>query len=255
MKSLLTLLLLGCCAARAETLAMGIGDQAFPPYKLGDAALDPRHPGLTVELMQDAARGCGLALDIRLLPGARLLKELENGDIDAVMMLSYSAERAAYAVYPLRDGKPDESRRLATLSYVLYVRNDSAARWDGKKLTQLRHRVGTNTGWSINRDLQLMGVPTETANSVAQNFFKLVNQRIDAYAVHESLGDAYLEHNPSLPIRKLQPPISTKPYFLPFSRHYAASHPRQAECLWNAISKNRDEQLRRRIPFYLDADS
>lgn len=249
------LLLLACyaAAAPAETLVMGIGDQAFPPYKLGDATLNPRRPGLSVELMQDVSRSCGLALDIRLLPGARLLKELESGDIDAVMMLSYSAERAAYAVYPMLAGKPDEARRLATLSYVLYARKDSELGWNGRQLLNLQRNVGTNAGWSINKDLQKMGIPAETANSVEQNFDKLANRRIDAYAVHESLGDAYLQHHPSLPIRKLEPPISTKPYFLPFSRQYAAQHPRQADCLWNAIASSRDEQLRRRIAAYLDA--
>ncbi|AOZ50605.1 substrate-binding periplasmic protein [Chromobacterium vaccinii] len=254
MKPLILLFACGLSvAAVGETLTVGIGDQAFPPYKMGNDTLDPRRPGLSVELVQAAARSCRLKADIRLLPGARLLKELEHGTLDAVMMLSYTAERAAYAAFPLQGGKPDEARRLATLSYALYVRRDSDVGWDGKKLSHLRRSVGANAGWSINTDLQRLGIPAETANSVAQNFDKLAGKRIDAYAVHETLGDAYLARNPALPVRKLALPISTKPYFLPVSRRYAASHPRQVDCLWNAISAQRDELTRRRIRFYLDA--
>ncbi|AXE29461.1 hypothetical protein DK842_05820 [Chromobacterium phragmitis] len=246
--------LIACClsaaAPAAESLAIGIGDQAFPPYKLGDDKLDPRKPGLSVELVQAAARSCKLRADIRLLPGARLLKELETGSVDAVMMLSYTPDRAAYAVYPMLAGKPDEARRLATLSYVLYVRADSDVRWDGRRLLNLRRSVGTNAGWSINKDLQKMDIPAETANSVEQNFEKLANKRIDAYAVHETLGDDFLEHNTALKIRKLAPPISSKPYFLPVSRRYAASHPKQVDCLWSAIAAQRDALTRKRIHFY-----
>ncbi|MGD1824891.1 ABC-type amino acid transport/signal transduction system, periplasmic component/domain [Chromobacterium violaceum] len=254
MKPLILLFACGLsAAATAETLTVGIGDQAFPPYKVGNDTLDPRRPGLSVELVLAAARSCRLKADIRLLPGARLLKALENNAVDTAMMLSYTADRAAYAVFPLRNGKPDEARRLATLSYSLYVRRDSDVRWDGKKLSNLQRSVGTNAGWSINKDLQKLGIPAETANSVEQNFDKLANKRIDAYAVHETLGDAYLASNPALPVRKLALPISTKPYFLPVSRRYAASHPRQVDCLWSAIAAQRDDLTRRRIRFYLDA--
>ncbi|KUM05181.1 transporter substrate-binding domain-containing protein [Chromobacterium subtsugae] len=247
-------LLLACWAvsATAASVVVGVGDQAFPPYKLGNQTLDPRRPGLSVELVRLASQSCGLQADFRLLPGARLLKELENGNVDAVMMLSYTPERARFAVYPLRSGLPDEARRLATLSYVLYALKGSRLAWDGHHLSNQKRAIGTNAGWSINLDLQRMGIPAEAANSVEQNFDKLLSRHIDGYAVHESLGDAYLARHPALPARKLSPPISTKPYFLPFSRRYAATQPRQMQCVWQAIAANRDELLRRRIAAYLD---
>ncbi|UTH76413.1 ABC transporter substrate-binding protein [Chromobacterium sp. IIBBL 290-4] len=251
---LLPPLLLACWAAAAPAAALivGIGDQAFPPYKLGNQTLDPSRPGLSVELTRLAVQSCGLKAEFRLLPGARLLKELEIGNLDAVMMLSYTPERARFAVYPLRNGLPDEARRLATLSYVLYALKGSPLAWDGHHLSNQKRAIGTNAGWSINLDLQRMGIPAEAANSVEQNFDKLLSRHIDGYAVHESLGDAYLASHPALPARKLSPPISTKPYFLPFSRHYAAAQPSQMECVWHAVSVKRDELLRRRISAYLD---
>lgn len=253
MRALLTALCLACPASQAApALLLGLGDQATPPYKLSDTAVPADKPGVAVELLQQAAARCDVPLRIKLLPGPRLLKELENGDLDAAGLLSYTPERAVYAVYPLHNGKPAEALRLATLSYVLYARAGHRLQWDGTTLLGLTRKVGTNLGWSINADLDKLGIPAEAASSVEQNFLKLQAGRIDAYATHEPLGDSYLARHGTPNVVKLQPAVVAKPYYLIFSRSYAARHPAIAHCLWRQIGSLRDRLYQQRMPDYLD---
>lgn len=253
MRALLSLMCLAsACSLAAGSLLLGLGDQATPPYKLGDATLPATRPGVAVELLQRAAANCDISMRIKLLPGARMLKELESGDLDAAGMLSYTAERAAYAAYPLQNGKPNEAQRLATLSYVLYARQGHRLLWDGNTLQGLTRKVGTNLGWSINLDLERLGIPAEPVSSVEQNFMKLQAGRIDAYATHEPLGDSYLSRHDGLNLVKLQPPLVAKPYYLIFSRSYAARNPALASCLWRQVGTLRDKLYQQRMHDYLD---
>lgn len=250
---ILTLFCLASLACEAASpLLLGLGDQATPPYKMGDADLPANRPGLAVELLQQAARQCDITLQFKLLPGTRLLKELENGGLDAAGLLSYTPERADYAAYPMQNGRLNEASRLATLSYVLYARAGHKLQWDGKTLLGLSRQVGTNLGWSVNQDLARLGIPAEAASSVAQNFLKLQAGRIDAYVTHEPLGDSYLASHGMQDIVKLQPAVVAKAYYLLFSRSFAARNPVASRCMWQQISAGRDRLYQQRLPAYLD---
>lgn len=253
MKTLQMALCVACAHVFAATpLVVGLGDQATPPYKRGDESLPDSRPGLVVELLQLAAANCDVRLQFKLLPGVRMLKELESSELDSAALLSYTAERAAYALYPMQNGKPVEAQRLATLSYVLYVRPDHQLQWDGHTLQGLMRKVGTNLGWSINNDLDKLGIPAEPAKSVEQNFMKLQAGRIDAYATHELLGDSYLSIHNDMNLTKLQPPVVSKAYYLIFSRQFAGRYPAVSKCMWQKIGNLRERLYQQRMADYLD---
>ena len=248
MKTLLiTLCLASAPVFAATSLLVGLGDQATPPYKRGDDRLPDRRPGLAVELLQLAAANCDVRLQFKLLPGVRMLKELESSELDGAALLSYTAERAAYAMFPMLNGKPVESQRLATLSYVFYVRPDHHLQWHGSILQGLVRKVGTNFGWSINHDLDKLGIPVEPANSVEQNFMKLQAGRIDAYATHELLGDSYLAIHNDMSLVKLLPPVISKAYYLLFSRNHAGRYPVVTSCMWRQIGIQRERLYQQRM--------
>ena len=69
-------------------------DQASPPYYLGDGEAIPANPGIAVELVTLAATKMGCKIEWKRLPGRRALRELESGAAHAMLLLSYSPERA-----------------------------------------------------------------------------------------------------------------------------------------------------------------
>uniref|UniRef100_UPI003990CD86 hypothetical protein n=1 Tax=Iodobacter sp. CM08 TaxID=3085902 RepID=UPI003990CD86 len=191
--------------------------------------------------------------EIERYPTLRLFNNLKSNEIQGSMMFSYTEERTAFAVYPMRDGLPDHAQRLNTLSYAFFVNQSSKLAWDGKKLLGLQGKVGVNTGWSVIKSLEEFNIPYEEAAASENNFAKLNAGRIDAYATQNHVAEAYLKRNKQLKIRRLEPSIITKDYFLIFSKPFYAEHPKVAACIWKAIGDDRDEILKKRIPVYLYA--
>ena len=72
--------------------------------------------------------------------------------IDGAFMFSYNAERGSYSVYPSLRGKPDSSRKIATLSYFIYKIKGNPLNWDGKNFygidfSDSKNRIGANSGY------------------------------------------------------------------------------------------------------------
>ncbi|NHQ86654.1 amino acid ABC transporter substrate-binding protein [Iodobacter sp. HSC-16F04] len=245
------LVFLPVAAAQEITLRIGVNQQSSPPYIMGDSLQLQPLPGIAIEQVRAAATHCGIVPDIERYPPLRLLNSLKSNLIQGVLMLSYTGERATFAVYPMRDDLPDHSQRLTTLSYAFFVNQSSKLAWDGKSLTGLKGKVGANMGWSVVKDLERFNIPFEAALSVENNFAKLNAGRIDAYATQQNVGDAFLEQHKKFKIRRLEPDISTKDYFLIFSKSFYAEHPGLATCIWKKIGDERDKLLKKRIPVYL----
>ncbi len=68
------------------------GDHNFPPFEFLDERGLPT--GFNVELTRAVAQAVGLDLEIRLEPWAKIRRDLERGEIDAIEGMIYSPERA-----------------------------------------------------------------------------------------------------------------------------------------------------------------
>jgi len=250
------LCLLGMGAGRADdgVLRLGYSDKESAIFLVGDGAAIPQKPGIAVEMAEAAAKSCGLAPTFTRYPGGRLLALAAENTIDGVVMLSYNRERLALGAYPMKGDAADPDFQISSLSYAFYVRSDSAVTWNGMEITGLSRPIGANFGWSIVDDLKKDGLAVEPAKDTANNFNKLLGGRIDAVATHTTIGDAYLAHHGlDGKVKRLAPPISTKPYYLIFSRAWHDSHPELAQCLWNSIADQRRQDMPALLERYRDA--
>jgi polar amino acid transport system substrate-binding protein len=230
--------------AEEVTLRIGYSDKESTIFLAGNGAAIPALPGIAVEMTQNAVKACEAVADLGRYPGNRLLARLEDNSLDAVVMLSFSADRAKIASYPMKDGAADSDFRISTLTYAFYTRADAAISWNGKTFTGLQRPIGTILGWSITADLEKMGLPVEPARDTQNNFNKLLGERIDAFAIQTSIGDAYLTaHDLTAKVKELAPPISSKPYFLVFSHAFQSAHPGLADCLWQSIAAQREAEM------------
>jgi polar amino acid transport system substrate-binding protein len=243
------LCLLGPAGALADepALHLGYSDKESAIFLVGDGATIPDKPGIAIEMVEAAAKGCQVATTFARYPGGRLLALAAENTIDGVVMLSFNRERLALAAYPMKGDAADPDFQIASLSYAFYVRADSGITWNGMEITGLAKPIGANFGWSIVDDLKKDGLPVEPAKDTANNFNKLLGGRIDAVATHTTIGDAYLAH------QRLDPPISTKPYYLVLSRAWHDRHPEMADCLWQSIANQRRQDMPALIERYRDA--
>lgn len=250
------LCLLGTTGVQADELALRLGysDKESAIFLVGDGATIPERPGIAVEMVETAAKACGVAVSFARYPGGRLLALAGENTIDGVVMLSYNRERLAIAAYPMKGSAADPDFQIASLSYAFYVRADSEIGWDGMEITGLAKPVGANLGWSIVDDLKKDGLAVEPAKDTANNFNKLLGERIDAVATHTTIGDAYLAHHGLAgKVKRLEPPISTKPYYLVLSRAWHDSHPAASQCLWQSIADQRRQDMPALLERYRDA--
>ncbi len=242
-------LLLPTAQAVPLTLTLAYADIESFPYQAGNGIEPANPPGIAVELIQQAAADLGIKVNFLRMPVRRVLSEMEEGHVDGGFIYSYNSDRIRNGVYPLLDGKPDRSRRLATLHYVLYRRMHDKVSWDGNQFSHLSTPLGANTGYSVVADLRRQGVNVEEARSTAQNIQKLRSGRLDAYVAQAIVVDAYLAGAKITDIEKIAPPVSSKDYFLMFSHQFYASNSQLAEALWKHLGEIRDratEQLAKR---------
>ncbi len=230
-------LALMACGANACVIRLAYNDIAAPPYYFGDAGKTPDNPGPAIELVDLAAAKLGCKMVWQRKPLRRILRELETNDIDATLALSYSKERAATMVYPLKNGVPDAGLALWTLSYDFYVKQGSTLTWDGKSFNRKPTRVGANAGYSIVKDLADMGIAVEAAQGDVNNLGKLASNRIEAYAGQSLFVDQLRQQAAFKEIEKLAPPIIRKDYFLVFSNGFYASSGDTAHKLWKQIEE------------------
>lgn len=248
------LIIAGAAQADSAMLRIAYTDQESPFFIMGNGREIPSLPGIAVDIVAHAAERCDVTVEMERLPGGRLLASLENNSIDSVLMLSFSPERMSIAVYPMKDDAADPDRQLATLSYAFYVRRTSALAWDGRSLSGQTQPVGANLGWSIVNDLRKAGIAVETAQDTRNNFSKLMLDRIDAFAVQSSIGDAYVAaHALGNNVTKLEPPISEKAYYQVFSHAWHQAHPDSALCLWRTAAEIRDRDVPALLSRYHDS--
>ena len=246
------LLMMACQGAWACRVHVVYSDVAAPPYIVGDGAAIPENPGIAVELLRQAATAAQCDLHLQRLPNRRVLHEMEHGKVDAMLMYSYNEERAVYAAYPMKDGKPDGRFRLAELNYFIYVTDSSNLTWDGKQFDPLPTALGVNAGYSVGIDLRKAGYTVEEARSTEQNLQKLKINRFSAYVMQGGPADLVIETLNMRGVRKLPLPYSGKDYFLPFSKTSYTNTPANAERLWEQIAKVRRANIKELLKKYSD---
>jgi len=205
---------------------------------MGDGmSIDWSKPGVTIELLKMMEKQVGVRFQFKRMPWKRCLYMVKHGAADATFHASYKADRAAYGVYPAREGELDISRSIFKMTYVLYAKKGSGVDWNGKTLRNVSRPIGAQLSFAIADDLRKMGYDVEEEAGVNANLEKLAAGRISAYADLETMVDNTLRiPNPRYKaIEKLLPPLREKAYYLFVSKAFAGKHPQLTERLWDAL--------------------
>lgn len=228
------------------TLLLSYPDVDASPYQVGDndSIADP--PGIAVEIIASAIKEVNLKVKFWRLPNKRIKKYLKNGEIDGAFLLSYKNERKDLGVYPMKDGRLDSARRVATVSYSLYKRKGDGLQWDGQNISGIGNRkITANKNYSIVKDLKKLGVEVEEVYSTKRNFVLLMKGRVAGAAVHGVTGDAIISKEDYSEIEKIRTPLSVKDYFLMFSHQFTTKHSDIAEKIWTKIGEIRESKTKK----------
>ena len=200
--------------------------------------------GASVMLTELAAARTGQRVVFEAMPWRRCLSLVERGQVDGVLAISHTEERARYAVFPMTRGShpvPDEARRLSLDEYSLYRAVGSSLNWNGKAFSGVTGPIAYQTAFSIVEQLKQWGVqPFDGSKSPEVIFRRVIMGNLQGAAIPTVTGDNLLGHAEFVgKIERVSPPLVVKPYFLAFGKSFYQDNERLVNDLWNAIEQVR----------------
>lgn len=232
----------------ATTLRLATDDTPGNPWIIGGGAqFDKTLPGIEIELYRLMAARLGLKLNLFRLPWKRCLSELKQGRLDGIFPASFKPERLAFGVYPMKNGRVDPLRKSRDSAYYLYTGKTAPLAWDGNRFVNLhlmrRKTIGVPLGWSIVSDLRSMEIDL-LEKPRPEDLLEILNRGgLAGIVCLDTVIDTYLVQRPNqfIGIRKNQPAVAEKAYYLMLSHPFFSRHPVLSEKIWDAIAAIQNE--------------
>ncbi|MFO1250243.1 MAG: transporter substrate-binding domain-containing protein [Inhella sp.] len=243
-------LVAGSGAVAHPLLRVCLNETAHPPWRESDALGRARRTGLDYVFLQQLEARSGYRVQVEPMPWRRCLEAVQAGAQDAVFGISYLPEREVLGVFPPPRGAPDEQYAIRRFDFSWYVRRDSPARWDGQQLSGLPKpvRVVAQPGFSIGQVLRGRGYSVrEAARSSEGNLHLVLQGEADVAALqtHEADRVQALDATLMKGVRKLEPILQQRIYFVVFSRAFHDAQPERALRLWRQMAEVRDSEAYR----------
>jgi len=218
----------------AETVTLCFEKRDIPPWRMVNGE------GLNFALLKMAAQRLDLHFDFQGLPWKRCLAKLQSNEVQGAFAISFTADRLAYAAYP-GGAAPDPAKRMQMSTYVLLHKKGAQISWDGKRFAHVTGPIGYQLGYSIGAMLTSLDVPRQELNHTPAGLARLVqNGQLSAAAIFSNEAETLLAMPLGAGLETSPLPIADKAYYLVFSRAMAASDPKLAERIWNAVQEARD---------------
>ncbi len=190
-----------------------------------------------------------IKIEFKRMPWKRCKAELKKGKVDGIFNASFKVKRMKLGVYPMKNGHPDESKRITYISYVLYALNTSPIEWDekNKKIYGINSKICAPMGYSIVDDFKKWEIPVyerytthDCLKSLIINF-----NRVSGVAALELAGDYYLRiySEKFKNIIKISPPIVKKAYYLMLSHQFNNKASHISKKIWDTISEIRETEF------------
>lgn len=201
----------------AATLALGAGVRAearlrlacndFPPHKIEKPGPDGRL-GFDVDIVTEALRRAGWAVDIAYLPWKRALELAVRGEVDGLCSCSYTPEREAALLF---------SDELGAVSVGLFARDTVTL--DGiDKIGDLKgRRVAVVGGYNLEGEIDKAGAFVQATSTDKTALEMLIAGNIDLLYGYELTTRHFMQfENLAHPIRYRE--MRRNPYYFCITR-------------------------------------
>lgn len=185
----------------------------YPPYEFEK---DGEIQGIAVEIIREVFHRMNQPITISLHPWATALKQIENGEADAVFTAFKTPEREKFADY--------SKEVLITQSVSLFVKSDANITFDGDLIKMNQYAFGVVSGISYGRifdDAVKNGMITKLviSDTGEMNMKKLLEGRCDIL-VSNTLGalDILGKMGAQNRVKALKPIMQSVPSYLAFSK-------------------------------------
>ena len=199
--------------------------------------------GLHVDIVEQALKNINVTLTVTPMPWTRCLKELESGNFDGVLTISYKNSRSDFLHFPIDASvKKHSDFRVSDVSYWLVTLKDADV-YDGTAVS-VPQPVRIPQDWSIANDLKLLGIQVDDgALSVRANARKLLRDKFGSLvATSDSFKYLVQDEFYREQLVLQSKPIKSKNYFLAFSKKSSVDQLMRQK-IWQAIKDVRSDEI------------
>ena len=220
---------------QAELLILYVGYKGdIQPYNV--QSMQKHNDLVRIQKIADLNK---IKIKLKPMPWKRTLLMLKKGKADGAINASYKEERALYSVYPMKNNKLDDSRRLNDgSSYYVYKNKKSTITWDGNKFTNIDGAVGAMTKYAVVEDLKKhKNIEVTERNNRISLMRDLATGKLSAYAGMKVQVDRALNEYPQFTNKiAMEPsPIRKKDYYLIFSKKSYKNKKQEIEKIWDGL--------------------
>lgn len=223
---------------------ISLEDQSDFPYIIGTGdSLQKVNPGITIEMLHMIAKDMDIDLSLERKPWKRCLADMQSNRSDGCFSASYKKEREELGVYPKAGDKVDDSKSLMNSSYSFYAKKEANIGWKKGDFSTLKGKqIGYIRGFSVGEVLKEQKLEKlSDFKDIKQALNMLSLGRVDALALISVSADNEISINSKFSnIEKLEPVISSKPYYLMFSKGFYEKNKKLCEAFWQKIKEYRD---------------
>ncbi|MFT5758125.1 MAG: polar amino acid transport system substrate-binding protein [Alteromonadaceae bacterium] len=197
----------------ASAAKLNIVTLEYPPYAYEEGK---KVKGVAVDIVTEALKRMGLPFSITVLPWARALHQIKNGDADAIFTLFKTPEREVFADY--------SHQTLIAQIVSLYVKKDSSIEFTGdfKKLASYSFGLVRKVSYGEIFDRAVnekVITNTVRSNDAQQSFKMLFSNRVDIIAINKyGALDILQKTNKLKDIKELKPELQNIPSYIAFSK-------------------------------------
>lgn len=235
--------LFSAAALAEQEIKIFFEDGDYFPYSMKNKT------GTDIILLDMVGKKLGVKFIFTPVPWERCLSSMQSGDSDGCCSASFKEKRLENGEYPMLAGKPDESKRLHTTSYSIFVKTKDQKKYTIKEfdiegLDKTKDIIATTLGYSIGDDYKKAGYKVDDgATNTELNMNKLLKSRVNVFAAMTEEGHFYLQKKEFKgKIVSLSPPVVNKAYYLMLSKAFVAANPGLAKKVWESIAEIRESK-------------
>ena len=236
---------------RGFYLRLCVDEAPSAPWRMTDADGRVRTQGLEFDFLRLLAEQSGLEFRVLLRPWRRCLQDVRTGQVDAVLAISHTPERAEFVRFPLQNGQPDPQFAMRLDQYAFVAPQGARLRWDGVKLElPPGAKVGVQSGYSGVLLAQRLGAAVDEGARTAEGTLeRLLQGQIQAALLPRAEVLRLLAQRPPWAQRLslLEPPLPNRAYYLGASLAFSRRHPERLLALWRDVAQVRDSAEFRRL--------
>jgi polar amino acid transport system substrate-binding protein len=204
----------GGADAFADVESAFFADSPFPPYTIGELGEAPSG-GIAVEIAEALFSRLGIELRIQLMPWRRVLKTVQTGRADGVLLLMRTEEREQYLAFTdlVYEGREVfVFNRLVRPSFAWETFSDV-------KSCTLGLVEGYTYGEAFLSAVDELDIAVDFADSTEQNLAKLAAGRVDLVVEDKRVVRCLLGSNPKWQstLAFARKPVTVYPYYMGIS--------------------------------------